>query len=341
MMFTMKRSYDFRAVGGPTGASPLTNPPVKVGETSVDRDGFPIEGANPPFLAMKETPFPIEFSHATPADIYPSSKDFFEKGDAWETADVLSGRSALRNLARCSLFPVDDYFCREFIIDAAFVKGKLMLQRHPDDAISKQEEGYGSVFEKAMATPGHPEAHAFHEFVTYAVGEHSLLVRAETDCLDKKSLRPIGLTTKKVKRNKKGGYYDLASANYYQEQWLQMVLSGTAYLIIGARDEGLCDTGRASITKLYSLTPSQAAEKGELSAARQQQVFDSLARVLTWIKRCFSEAASGSALADGMAQAKICFSKADGAKSLTFTIQSPAQHVEFLPAQIVDVLNAL
>lgn len=342
MMFMMQQSYDFTKVEGSNKVSPLGTPPVRVGSIVVDRDGFPIEGASPPFFAMKNPPFTIEFSHAKPADMYPSSKDLFEIGDAWETADVLSGRGSIRNLARCLLFPADDYYCRDFIIDAAFMKGKLLFQRHPDDAISHQEEGYGIVFEKAMVSGAHPEAHALNEFLTYSVGEHSLLTRGETDCLDKKSMRPIGLTTKKIKKNKKGGYYDLATPNYYQEQWLQMVLSGTAYLIIGARDEGPRDIGSACINKLYSLTAAQAAAKGELSASKQQQVFDSLASVLTWIKRCFAQAvASGVCSADKLAQAQICFSKAGGRKSLTFGLVPEAQHVEFLPDQITEVLNAL
>jgi hypothetical protein len=320
---------------------PLYQAPVIVGNVAVDREGFPVEGANPPVFRNTRTPFTIEFSNEVPADIYLSSSDFFEiESDAWEFTDVFTGRSPLRNLGRYYLFPIDDYYCRDFIIDAAFKDGKLFLQRHPDDVISHQTEGYGIVFERAMTSGGHPGAHAFYQYITYNIGKHSLMVRCEIDCVKEAgSDKTVSLTTKKIKRKKQGnGYYPLASANYYQEQWLQMVLTGTSTLQVGTRDEGQRDTGVASIQQVQQFSLKQLAELGHMDEANQRRVFEGLLKTLSWIKANFSkterENSASYCAPSGMLQAQIRFDKSSGEKRMAFQILKPSEHIEFISEAI-------
>jgi hypothetical protein len=338
----MQFAYNFKTAN--QGLSVSLPKPSRVGIKMVDRDGLPLEGETPPFLTAKPVPFQLSFSHETPADIYLQSKDFFElEGDHWERANVFSSRNCLRNLARCLLFPVDDYYCRDFVIDAAFLKGRLFLQRHPDTVISEQQEGYGVAFERAMATgTGNPDAYACHEFVTYPVGEHAILMRAETDCFDNRSKAAIGLSTKKLKKNKRGGYYDLGSSNYYQEHWLQMVLSGTSVLIVGALKEDPRIPDVATVDQLHRFTADDLTQKGQLTRERQQEVFNGLSSILSWIKMCFAKAvAARMCPADKLAQARITFSKVNGDKVLMFTVLADRQHVEFLSEEYVGAIAEL
>ena len=331
--------FNFNSVFSEVGtASPLDVPVEIVAGYAADRDGFPIEGAQPPLYANKSTPFTIEFSHEVPAMAFPTTGDFFEIDDLWKNCDVFAGRSTVRNLGRCFLFPVDDYFCREFVIDAACCNGKLFLQRHQDDAVLKQEEGYGIVFERAVTKGSHPEAHAYNQFVTYPIGDHHMFVRCEVDCVDSKTERSIGVTTKKIKRKKNGqGFYPLANPNYFQEHWLQLALCGASHLVIGHRDEGFTNTDSATITKLEVNSMEQLAVRGELDTRKQREIFASINAILTWIKRCFKAAKPTAGCL--LEQAQIRFSVASGSKQLTFALVPPAQHVEFVSEDIVSMLR--
>lgn len=336
-------SFDFNSVTAINCASPVTVPVSIVGEYAVDKDGFPIEGAPPPVYVKKSLPIAIEFSHKVPFLTYPSMNDFFEIADVWEGSTVFAGRSTLRNLARCFLFPADDYYCREFVIDAGYLQGKLLLQRHMQD-ISDQKEGYGSVFERAVTTGAHPDSHSYNQFVTYPVGEHNLMVRCDVDCLtDLKSKRSLGLTTKKVKRKKNGsGFYPMGPASFFHEQWLQMILSGTYRLIIGERDEGAVNTDRANIVSLTSHSASTLATQGVLSSAKQQEVFDGLNAALSWIKQCFEQTiASQRQAADVLTQAQIRFTTTGGRKRLVFVPMTKAQHVEMLSDNVIQGINVM
>jgi len=333
------KAFNFNSIPKINCNSPLKSPASVVGENSVDKDGFIIEGAQAPVFTNKQTPFTIEFSHKVPTMAFPSMNDYFEVDDVWEESNVYAGRSALRNLARCFLFPADDYYCREFVIDAGFLQGKLFLQRHLDDALSHQEEGYGIVFERAVTKGAHPESKSYNQFLSYPLGEHNMMVRCEVDCVDAKKQQPVGVTTKKVKRKKNGqGYYPMGPPSYFAEQWLQMVLSGTSALIIGARDEGFQDTGRANIVSLTSYRPESAAAHGELSPARQQEVFDGLSAALSWIKLCFQQAKSGPV--DQLAQAQIRFATGGGnRKELVFVPMRKAEHVEMISENVIQGIN--
>lgn len=336
-------TFNFASANAQNCASPITTPVSVVGEYAVDKDGFPIEGAQAPVYLKKNLPIALEFSHKVPFLTYPSMNDFFEIADVWEGSTVFAGRSTLRNLARCFLFPADDYYCREFTIDAGYLRGKLLLQRHMED-ISDQKEGYGAVFERTVTAGAHPEANSYNQFVTYSVGEHNLMVRCDVDCVtDLKSKRPLGLTTKKVKRMKKGtGYYPMGPPSYFQEQWLQMVLSGTYMLIIGERDEGAVNTDRANIVKLSTHSAATLATLGGLSSARQQEVFDGLNAALSWIKQCFEQTmASKREAADALSQAQIRFTIAGGRKQLVFVPVAKTQHVEMLSENVVQGINVL
>lgn len=336
------KSFNFSSTHKLNCSSPVKVPASVVGENSVDKDGFIIEGAQAPVFANKQTPFSIEFSHKVPTMAYPSMNDYFEVEDVWEESNVFAGRSTLRNLARCFLFPVEDYYCREFVIDAGFVQGKLFLQRHPDDALQHQEEGYGIVFERAVTKGAHPESKSYNQFLSYPIGEHNMMVRCEVDCVDAKTQQPIGVTTKKVKRKKNGqGYYPMGPPSYFAEQWLQMVLSGTSVLVIGARDEGPQDTGRANIVSMTSCSVEKAATNGELSPARQQQVFDGLSAALTWIKQCFQQAiASKTESVDQLAQAQIRFTTGGGSrKELVFVPVRKSEHVEMVSENVIQGIN--
>lgn len=196
------------------------------------------------------------------------------------------------------------------------------------------------MFERAMtAKRGNSEAHAFNEFVTYPVGDHAILMRCETDCLHERTKEAIGLSTKKVKKNKRGGYYDLGTANYYQEQWLQMVLSGVSLLIVGSREESPADPENARIIQLHTFTVQQLAEQGGLDGARQREVFEGLASILSWIKNCFATAVdAGLCPTDQLAQARILFSKTGNRKHLQFVLLAEHEHADFLPEVFVQAV---
>lgn len=132
----------------------------------------------------------------------------------------------------------------------------------------------------------------------------------------------------------------MGPASYFHEQWLQMVLSGTYALIIGERDEGSVNTDRASIVKLSTYTAATLAAQGELSSARQQEVFDGLSAALSWIKQSFQqEIATKRSAADVVVQAQIRFSKAGGRKQLIFEPLAKAQHVEMLSENVMQGIN--
>jgi hypothetical protein len=174
------------------------------------------------------------------------------------------------------------------------------------------------------------------------LGDHAVLLRAETDCFDSRSKNSIGLSTKKLKKNKRGGYYDLGSPNYYQEHWLQMVLSGTSQLIVGTWKEDAHSAEVALIDQLHHFTIDNLADKGQLPRARQQEVFESLASMLSWIKGCFSKAVAAQlSPEDKLSQGRITFSKAGGQKTLTFALLLEAQHADFLPEVFVTALAEL
>ena len=118
--------------------------------------------------------------------------------------------------------------------------------------------------------------------------------------------------------------------SYFQEQWLQMVLSGTYMLIIGERDEGAVNTDRANIVKLTTHSAPTMATQDSLNAA------------LSWIKQCFERnMASKREAVDTLSQAQIRFTIAGGIKQLVFVPLAKTQHVEMLSENVVQGINVL
>jgi hypothetical protein len=295
----------------------------------------------------RETPFSLEYSQQAPAGTRLNSNSFFEiESDAWEFTDVFSGRNPLRNLGRYYLFPIEDYYCRDFIIDAAYKNGKLFLQRHPDDATTQQTEGYGINFERLMTSGGHPGIYASYQYVTYNIGEHSLMVRCEIDCVSEEgSDETINLTTKKLKRKKYGkGYYPLGNPGYFQEQWIQLVFTGASSLLVGSRDEGQYDSGVATIQQVQGFTRKQVAKLGEIDETKQRMVFEGLQTSLRWIRNSFKtikETGEEFCAPSGILQAQIVFNKSKGEKSLEFNILKLSEHVDIVSESIAENLQGL
>lgn len=340
--------YDWRNPEGIGESSPLDVPSELLKRKVVDKDGSVLEGCDPPVYCGKKTPFEITYSHDPPILFHSPADEFFTLFDStqyWEDKTVFIGRGSLRSLGRCFLFPAEDYYCRDFILDVGYIDGRLIVQQHEDGSeVAMQKQGYGSVFEAEVTEIADQDTYALHEFLTMSIGKHKLMVRCTTDCIDGVTKEPISLTCRCLKKRKKyDGYYPLinpTTVNYFQEHWLHMVLSNTNTLKMGIRIEetGVKDVAR--IDRIETFTIQDIAKHGQLDAIRQRSVFEGINGVFSWLLKSFEQAAAATPT-NGLLQGELRFSKTDGTKNLTLQMLTSNDCVELISDNTIEAINIL